>query len=62
MAWSSWSPPTVDPTVSSTPITVNGWAPIVTVWPTGSRTPNSSSAVVEPSTTSGCTLVELGLR
>ena len=38
-------------------MTVNGCAPIVTVWPTGLWPPNSSEAVVAPSTTSGCTVV-----
>ena len=41
--------PTPDePTVLSTPMTDIGTPSTATVWPTGSRTPNSSSAVVEP--------------
>ena len=55
MAWSSGLA-TVDeldddPTVLSTPMTDMGWPAMLTDCPTGSRNPNSSWAVVAPSTT-----------
>ena len=45
------------PTVLSTPTTVSGRPLTVTVWPTGSRTPNSSCAVVAPSTATAASAV-----
>src|SRR5664280_195096 len=54
MAWSSGfeAVDEVDeePTVLSTPMTDIGCPAMLTVWPTGSRNPNSSWAVVAPST------------
>src|SRR5271165_3659516 len=40
-----------EPTVLRTPTTAMGWPAMSTVWPTGSRKPNSSWAVVAPRTT-----------
>ena len=47
---SSWSPPVVEPSVFSTPMTVTFCPPTVMVWPTALVEPSSWAAVVEPST------------
>ena len=55
IAWSSSLVAPVDPDAASTPITSNGLPSTVIDCPTGSTGPNSSVAVLDPSTVTAAT-------